>query len=57
MKFELPKAEDLRLTTSKFDFECSYANSTSANTNYAKLEILHENCIICMTLPKANTIL
>ena len=36
-KFELPKTEDLRLTTLKFDFECSYANSTSTNTNYAKL--------------------
>ena len=23
--------------TFKFDFECSYANSTSTNTNYAKL--------------------
>ena len=36
-KFELPKTEDLRLTTFKFDFECSYANSTGTNTNYAKL--------------------
>ena len=35
MKFELPKTEDLRLTTFKFDFECSYANSTGTNTNYA----------------------
>ena len=37
MKFELPKTKDLRLVTFKFDFECSYANHTSANTNYAKL--------------------
>ena len=36
-KFELPKAKDLRLATFKFDFECSYANHTSTNTNYAKL--------------------
>ena len=36
-KFELPKAKDLRLATFKFDFECSYANDTSTNTNYAKL--------------------
>ena len=44
-KFELPKTEDLKLTTFKFDFECSYANSTSTNTDYVKLfEILHENC-------------
>ena len=58
MKFELPKTEDLRLTTFEFDSECSYANSTGTNTNYAKcFEILHENCTICITLPKANTIL
>ena len=37
MKYELPKTEDLRLMTVKFDFECSYANSTGTNTNYAKL--------------------
>ena len=36
-KFELPKAKDLRLATFKFDFECSYINHTSTNTNYAKL--------------------
>ena len=36
-KFELPKTEDLRLMTFKFDFECSYANSTSTNTEYVKL--------------------
>ena len=36
-KFELPKTKDLRLATFKFDFECSYANHTSSNTNYAKL--------------------
>ena len=36
-KFELPKTHDLRLTTFKFDFECSYANHTSTNTNYVKL--------------------
>ena len=36
-KFELPKTEDLRLATFKFDFKCSYANHTSTNTNYAKL--------------------
>ena len=35
-KFELPKTKDLRLVTFKFDFECSYANHTSTNTNYAK---------------------
>ena len=33
-KFELPKTKDLRLVTFKFDFECSYANHTSSNTNY-----------------------
>ena len=37
MKFELPKAEDLRLATFKFDFECSYTNHNSTNANYAKL--------------------
>ena len=36
-RFELPKSKDLRLATFKFDFECSYANHTSTNTNYAKL--------------------
>ena len=36
-KFELPKTKDLRLATLKFDFECSYANHTSSNTNYVKL--------------------
>ena len=36
-KFELPKTEDLRLSTFKFDFECSYANHTNTNTNYATL--------------------
>ena len=36
-KFELPKTKDLRLTTFRSDFECSYANHTSSNTNYAKL--------------------
>ena len=36
-KFELPKTKDLRLVTFKFDLECSYANHTSTNTNYAKL--------------------
>ena len=36
-KFELPKMKDLRLATFRFDFECSYANRTSSNTNYAKL--------------------
>ena len=36
-KFELPKAKYLRFATFKFDFECSYANHTSTNTNYAKL--------------------
>ena len=35
-KFKLPKTKDLRLATFKFDFECSYANHTSSNTNYAK---------------------
>ena len=35
-KFELPKTEDLTLATFKFDFECSCANHTSTNTNYAK---------------------
>ena len=37
MKFELPKTEDLRLMTFKFDFEGSYANSTGTNNNYANL--------------------
>ena len=36
-KFELPKKKDLRCVTFKFDFECSYANHTSSNTNYMKL--------------------
>ena len=36
-RFELPKTKDLRLATFKFDFQCSYANHTSTNTNYAKL--------------------
>ena len=36
-RFELPKTKDLRLATFKSDFECSYANHTSTNTNYAKL--------------------
>ena len=36
-KFELQKTKDLRLATFKFDFECSYANHTSTNTNWAKL--------------------
>ena len=36
-KFELPKTEDLRLITFKFDFECSYANNANTNTNYVKL--------------------
>ena len=36
-KFKLPKTKDLRLATFKFDFECSYANHTSTNTNYVKL--------------------
>ena len=36
-KFELPKAKDLKLVMFKFDFECSYANHTSSNTNYVKL--------------------
>ena len=31
------KTKDLRLATFKFDFECSYANHTSINTNNAKL--------------------
>ena len=37
MKFELPKSKDLKLATFKFDFECSYVNHTSSNTNYVKL--------------------
>ena len=36
-RFELTKTKDLRLVTFKFDFECSYTNHTSTNTNYAKL--------------------
>ena len=38
MRFELPKVEDLRLTTLKFDFECSYlvSNSSGPNTYYIK---------------------
>ena len=57
-KFELPKTKDLKLATFKFDFECSYANHTSSNTNYAKLlKILHEDCTIHPTLPEADTIL
>ena len=57
-KFELPKTKDLRLATFKFDFECSYANHTSSNTNYAKtFEIFHEDHAVCPTLPKTNPIL
>ena len=37
MKFKLPKTKDVRLVAVKFDYECSYANHTSTNTNYAKL--------------------
>ena len=56
MKFELPKTKDLRLATFKFDFECSYANHTSSNTNYAKcLKYWHEDHAICPTLPKTDT--
>ena len=36
-KFKLPKTKDLRLATFRFDSECSYANHTSSNINYAKL--------------------
>ena len=36
MKFELPRTENFRLMTFKFDFECNYANSTGTNTHYAK---------------------
>ena len=36
-KFEPPKTKDLRVVTFKFDFECSYANHTSTDTNYVKL--------------------
>ena len=36
-KFELPKTKDIGFATFKFDFECSYANHTSSNTNYVKL--------------------
>ena len=35
-RFDLPKTKDLKLATFKFDLECSYANHTSTNTNYAK---------------------
>ena len=57
-KFELPKTKDLRLATFKFDFECCYVNHTNCNTNYAKLfELLHEDCTICPTIPKTDTIL
>ena len=38
-RFEITKTKDLRLTTFKFDFKCSYVNNTSTNTNYAKLLI------------------
>ena len=36
-KFELPKTKDVKLATFGFDFECSYANHTTSNTDYAKL--------------------
>ena len=37
-KFELPKTKDLKLTTFRFDFECSYANHMStSNTDYVRL--------------------
>ena len=36
-KFELPETKDLRLASFKLNLECSYANHTSSNTNYAKL--------------------
>ena len=35
-RFELPKTKHLKLATFQFDFECSYANHISTNTNYAK---------------------
>ena len=57
-KFELPRIKDLRLATFKFDFECSYANHTNSNTNYAKhSELLHEDCAVCLTSPETDTIL
>ena len=40
-KFEQLKTKDLILVTFKFDFECSYANHTSTNTNYVKLLKYH----------------
>ena len=42
----------------KFDFECSYVNHTSTNTNYAKLlKYCMKIASIHMTLPKTNTVL
>ena len=42
-KFELPKVEDLRLTTVEFDFRCSYLarNDTQKNSYFPKLFKYH----------------
>ena len=58
-KFELPKTTDLKFMTFGFDFKCSYVNHTpTSNTDYVRLmNLLHENCTICPTLPKTGTIL
>ena len=38
IKFELPKTQDLKLTTFGFEFECRYTNHTlTSNTDYTSL--------------------
>ena len=59
-KFELPKVENLRLTTVDFGSRCCYlaSNGTKKNSYLPKtFEILFENCAICGILQKANRVL
>ena len=54
-KFELPKVEDVRLTTIEFESRCSYLarNDTQKNSFFSNtIEILFENCAICGILQK-----
>ena len=60
VKFELPKEEDLRLTTVDFDSWCSYLarNDTQKNSYFPKLfEILFENRALHGILQKANKVI
>ena len=59
-KFELPRAEDLRLTTIEFNSKCSYLarNDTQKNSYFSKtFGILSENCVICIILQERNGVL